>query len=248
MTGASKRGWTSFILGAAAAKCDSCVKIEAIMPLVPIIPDLHEGVHRMWQAYGGFSFIFHDYIKHVLPYVDTDAFYNVLEIADVMSNDYLERIEPLAKMIVVSTDDEFMMMDWTNMYYDKIRGEKHLLIAPNTEHSLATGLYSILSGAATFLRSVATNPNHSSRPNFDYDYDPISGEITVTIPEGSPQPLAVYLRHTDTMQGTRRDFRWVVLKDKIVDECKWPYIQLPAVLNNMMIKNFGLPKDEVLCL
>jgi PhoPQ-activated pathogenicity-related protein len=47
VSGASKRGWTSFLSG--AVKCDSCAaKIVAIAPLVPIVPDLVEDVHRQW--------------------------------------------------------------------------------------------------------------------------------------------------------------------------------------------------------
>jgi PhoPQ-activated pathogenicity-related protein len=38
MSGASKRGWTTWIAG--AAKCDDCVNIIGIVPLVPIVPSL----------------------------------------------------------------------------------------------------------------------------------------------------------------------------------------------------------------
>ena len=45
VSGASKRGWTSFLSG--AVKCDTCAaKIVAIAPLVPIVPDILEDVHR----------------------------------------------------------------------------------------------------------------------------------------------------------------------------------------------------------
>jgi hypothetical protein len=31
-------------------------------------------------------------------------------------------------------------MDWTDIWWDKLTGEKHLLIPPSSEHSLATGI------------------------------------------------------------------------------------------------------------
>jgi len=31
---------------------------------------------------------------------------------------YLDRLEEVPKLVVVSSDDEFMMMDWTNIYFD----------------------------------------------------------------------------------------------------------------------------------
>ena len=57
---------------------------------------------------------------------------------------YIERLNQIPKVVVLSSDDEFMMMDWTNIYWDKLGGEKHLLIAPNAEHTLTTGLKTVL--------------------------------------------------------------------------------------------------------
>lgn len=45
VTGASKRGWTTYLVGAAKCK-ENCVNILGIMPLVPIVPDLRTELHR----------------------------------------------------------------------------------------------------------------------------------------------------------------------------------------------------------
>ena len=46
-SGASKRGWTSYLVG--ATECKSCVaKVIALAPAVPIVPNITEEVHRMW--------------------------------------------------------------------------------------------------------------------------------------------------------------------------------------------------------
>merc|ERR1719276_333070 len=60
VAGASKRGWTTWDVG--VAKCDSCVKVVAIAPLVPIVPNITAEVHLMWQSYGGFTWAFQDYL------------------------------------------------------------------------------------------------------------------------------------------------------------------------------------------
>lgn len=45
--GASKRGWTTWDVG--AAKCESCpAKILGLTPLVPIVPDISKEVHMQW--------------------------------------------------------------------------------------------------------------------------------------------------------------------------------------------------------
>ena len=47
VAGASKRGWTTWLVG--ATKCESCAaKILAINPLVPIVPNLVKEIHRQW--------------------------------------------------------------------------------------------------------------------------------------------------------------------------------------------------------
>jgi len=46
--GASKRGWTTWLIGATATKCQNCVKIGGIIPFVPIVPGIVDDLHRMW--------------------------------------------------------------------------------------------------------------------------------------------------------------------------------------------------------
>ena len=93
----------------------------------------------------------------------------------------------IPKFFVVSSDDEFMSMEWTNSYYDKISGEKHLLIVPNSEHSLTTGFYDIYSSLGTFVRSIAHGIK--KRPTFEYFVNRETGEISVTIPTDQVQPI-----------------------------------------------------------
>jgi len=94
---------------------------------------------------------------------------------------YLDRINKKPKYLLVSSDDEFMSMDWTNIYWDKFGGEKHLSIMPNTEHSMATGMYEAVSLISTWTRSIAANL--TTRPRWDFTYDNSTGEITITVPK-----------------------------------------------------------------
>ena len=41
----------------------------------------------------------------------------------------MDRLEKLPVNFIVSSDDEFMSFDWTNLYYHQLKGEKNLLIA-----------------------------------------------------------------------------------------------------------------------
>jgi PhoPQ-activated pathogenicity-related protein len=53
----------------------------------------------------------------------------------------MEQLASIPKYIVVSSNDEFMSMDWTSMYWDKLQGEKHLIIIPNSEHFMMGAIY-----------------------------------------------------------------------------------------------------------
>jgi hypothetical protein len=59
-------------------------------------------------------------------------------------------------------------------------GESHLLIAPNTEHFMFTGILDIMSSMASNIRSVMMGIK--KRPTYKYQYDEETGGITVSIP------------------------------------------------------------------
>ena len=68
---------------------------------------------------------------------------------------YYDRLERLSKFVIVASDDEFMQMDWTEFWYDEIKGETHLLIVPNSEHSEITGIPEIIEAMGAFAESIA---------------------------------------------------------------------------------------------
>lgn len=152
---------------------------------------------------------------------------------------YFDLLKDIPKYIVVSSDDEFMSMDWSNMYYDKLPGEKHLIIMPNSEHSLTTGIYGALSAMGTFIRSIASGIKE--RPNFEYDYSPDTGKLSISIPKDKEQPNHVYLRYAQTFSKVRRDFRWVAEASKSSGlDCIHPYIPVPQKIEDDLLANFHL--------
>ena len=116
-SGASKRGWTSWLIG--GVTCEKCVNIIGVVPLVPILPALTTELHRQWQSYGGFSFAFKDYLDAGL--VDKmDEDYAIEGIAMVDPMTFGSRLARIPKLTIVSSDDEFMQMDWSNIWYDNM--------------------------------------------------------------------------------------------------------------------------------
>ena len=247
VAGASKRGWTTWMVG--VTDCKNCVNIAGIMPLVPIMPNLLDGAHQQWKSYGGWTFAFYDYVDAgIMQWLDDEIFGNLTHFLDPLS--YKDRLAKIPKYIMLSSDDEFMMFDWTSKYFDQFAGlgETKLLISPNSEHSLATAIPNVVSSVATIARSIAEGKTAEERPSFDYEHDG-DKTITITIPEGGPKPTGVYLRHAETFSNIRRDFRWIVKASDDNKNCSLPWIHLPkGEEDDIMAKyNFeGEPKD--LCL
>jgi PhoPQ-activated pathogenicity-related protein len=206
VSGASKRGWTTWMVGAAAEKCTWCPKVDALAPIVPIVPNLREGVHHMWQAYGGFSFAFNDYTAvNLTTLIDSDEVIELFKIVDPIN--YLSRLDKIPKMVIDSSDDEFMMMEWTNNWFDAFNenGEMHLWIGANVEHSMATGVIGLMKTLGNYANSVFLG---GTRPKFSHTLDKTNGQITVEIPADQAHGKVV-LRHGHTLSHTHRDFRWI---------------------------------------
>lgn len=201
--------------------CNRCPKIVGIAPLVPIVPSIVADVHRQWQSYGGFTFAFHDYaVLNLTTELDSPEFLKAAQIMDPTY--YPHTLSKIPKIVVVSSNDEFMQFDWTNIWYDQMPGETRLLIAPNSEHSLATGIPELI----PCLTSVFLSINEKKPiPSFDYAYNATTGELSVTIPPGTKHGKVV-LRHAETFSSQRRDFRWVRMANNRTGKCTFPEVPL----------------------
>ena len=58
VSGASKRGWTSWLVAA----CDP-VRVQAVVPIVFDELNFTANIHHHWRAYGGWSFALTDYVR-----------------------------------------------------------------------------------------------------------------------------------------------------------------------------------------
>jgi len=157
------------------------------------------------MSYDGWTFAFKDYTDvNLTTKLDSPGFDDMCQIIDPIY--YYDRLARIPKMVVVSSDDEFMQMDWTEFWYPNMKGETHLLIAPNSEHSMSTGSPWLVQTMTNFAHSVSMGHTEKDRPDFTYTYDSKTGVIEVKMKEGFT-PTKVVMRHSQTLQTTRRDFR-----------------------------------------
>ena len=142
------------------------------MPMVPIVPLLPRDMHRMYRSYGGFTFAMKDFINiGLIDIIDTDKVREGMKKVDPFYSP--EQLKKIPVMAVVSAGDEFMQMDWTQIWDDEMGmfdnyGEMHLYIVPNDEHGLIMNIGAVLSNGISFARSIAKGETAEQRPSFHH--------------------------------------------------------------------------------
>jgi PhoPQ-activated pathogenicity-related protein len=137
-----------------------------------------------------------------------------------------EQLKKIPKLVLLSSNDEYMQMDWSNIWADELGlfddyGETHMQIALS-DHSGVFLLTGGGSSVATLARSIASGKTIDDRPAFKHSYNNETGEITVTVTQG--KPMRVVLHHAKTAQTKRRDFRWARLITNMTEPCTFPNI------------------------
>ncbi|MCA9023731.1 MAG: exo-alpha-sialidase [Planctomycetaceae bacterium] len=136
VTGASKRGWTTWLTAAADQR------VSAIVPFVIDVLDMDESMMHHKQRYigvtnqiiGGYSSSVHDYVDlNIMDRLSTPEGQALLNIVDPY--EYRGRLT-MPKYIVNSAGDEFFVPDSSQLYFDDLLGPKYLRYVPNTGHGL----------------------------------------------------------------------------------------------------------------
>ncbi|MEG3136141.1 PhoPQ-activated protein PqaA family protein [Rouxiella sp. T17] len=153
VTGASKRGWATWLSAIADPN------VEAIVPIVADVLNTQEVMEHMYKSYGGnWPIAFEPYYQQGIDKTAATAdFANLMKVEDpiqYLGTAYQSRLA-IPKYIINASGDDFFMPDNTRFYYDKLPGEKSLRVAPNTGHIgiLAFTQQSLI----TFLNRIQNN-------------------------------------------------------------------------------------------
>jgi PhoPQ-activated pathogenicity-related protein len=198
VTGASKRGWTTWSLGATDQR------VVAMAPLVFSMINLEGGTLLQHQQNmdGGWSFAFKPYWNENL----TQGFYNpkttrIWEVEDMYY--YRERLT-LPIMEMVSSGDEFFLLDDNHHWWNDIPDPKWLMMLPNAEHTMAPHYLQIYETLVSFVMSVVDNVPLPS-VTWTMAETPTGGNIHLVT---NPPPINLKAYWAVTLgNDTRRDFR-----------------------------------------
>lgn len=128
VTGASKRGWTTWLTGSVDPR------VTAIAPMVIDMLNLVPQMKHQVDSFGKFSEQIEDYTRRGLPLV----------MASPRGQQLLSIVDPYAyrglltqpKLILLGTNDRYWPLDALNLYWTGLEGEKRVLYVPNNGHGL----------------------------------------------------------------------------------------------------------------
>lgn len=189
VTGASKRGWTTWLTGA------SDPRVVAIAPMVIDVINVEEQLPHQKKSFGGYSEMIHDYTDRGLPD----------RLADPTGRALLELVDPyrrkdklaMPKLVVLGTLDPYWPVDAAKLYFGALDGEKFLHYVPNVGHDAWPS--AAPSVAAFYHLVVAGKP----RPRFRWTSQRADGGATLRI-EAEDKPDRVELWRA---ASATRDFR-----------------------------------------
>ncbi len=128
VTGASKRGWTTWLTAAADQR------VNAIAPMVIDMLNMGPQVALQMLSFGGFSQRIHDYTdKGLQGFLFSPNGMSLQAIVDPYS--YRDEIRQ-PKLIMLGTNDPYWPVDALNVYWDGLEGEKYICYEPNGVHGL----------------------------------------------------------------------------------------------------------------
>lgn len=205
VAGASKRGWTTWMVGAMQDP-----RVVGIVPIVAPIGNIVPQINEMWQSYGNWSFALIDYIDmNLMGWLNLPRFQEMLDIIDPLA--YPIAMEHVPKHVVVASMDEFFMPDSARYYWDDLKGYKSLEIVPNADHSLAGHAFSVLASVEQFYMAIYYNQTEIL-PQYDWDISPDGTTITLTT---QTTENLVKARVLISYENPERDWRLVTCTDGI---------------------------------
>ncbi len=169
VSGASKRGWTTWLTGANDSR------VEAIGPMVIDILNMPVNLDYQIKAWKEYSIQIEDYVKLGIPQqAHTEGGNAITTMVDPYT--YRKNLT-MPKMIFMGTNDEYWVVDAIKNYYDSIPGRNMIHYVPNAGHSLGDGKSAFGGLSAFFGLTLA----HKPYPACSWSTKVKKGVVTVTV-------------------------------------------------------------------
>jgi PhoPQ-activated pathogenicity-related protein len=129
ISGASKRGWTTWLTGASDSR------VKAIVPLVIDTLNMTRQMEHQKRSFGTYSEQIADYTERgLVPIPDNDLARGLWKMVDPFF--YRDRITQ-PKLMILGNNDPYWTVDALNLYWDGLKGAKYVTYVPNAGHDLS---------------------------------------------------------------------------------------------------------------
>ncbi|MCX8064991.1 MAG: PhoPQ-activated protein PqaA family protein [Candidatus Hydrogenedentes bacterium] len=217
VTGASKRGWTSWLTSAVDSR------VCAVIPIVIDVLNMPLQIEHHYNSYGTFSTALKDYVEFgIFDRIETPEGNSLWKIVDPIH--YVNFLQ-IPKFIVNSTGDQFFLPDSAKFYFSLLKPSQslpngviypvnaYLYYAPNTDHSVSSSDAIDLDEATlkSMLAFYISEVNSREKPKFVWwveedvtERDPSKRAIRIRL-DAITKPKEVLL--WQATNNTKRDFR-----------------------------------------
>jgi PhoPQ-activated pathogenicity-related protein len=190
VTGASKRGWTTWLTGAVDDRA------VAIAPMVIDMLNMSQHTKLQRASFGGKPSEQIDDYKGLDEQIDTPRGAALRKLVDPW--EYRERLTQ-PKLIILGTNDRYWPLEACSLYWDDLPGEKHLIYVPNNGHSLPDRAR-IIAGLNAINRRVVTG---QPLPKLDWSFRNGEGNVQLNVTSDvKPSRVRAW-----TATAKTRDFR-----------------------------------------
>jgi len=224
ITGASKRGWTTWLTSAVDSR------IHALAPMVIDMLNMPVQMEHQKATWGTYSDEIGDYTELSLQkFMKTKQGESLIQIVDPYR--YRDRIDQ-PKLLIFGTNDRYWPLDACNNYWAELRGEKYLLYTPNQGHSIQD----IARVAGSICALHKSRCGQGVLPKLDWKTDLKDGRIHLSMQcDTDPQETSIWIARSDT-----RDFRnasWTSLPAKQIESRK--HTAEVAMASDQYVAAFG---------
>lgn len=191
VTGASKRGWTTWLTAAVDPR------VNALAPMVINMLNMRPHMKLQAESFGGYSEQISEYTdKGLNEKLDTQEGAALRAIVDPYS--YREKLKQ-PKLILLGTNDRYWPVDSLNLYWDGLKGDKYIVYAPNEGHGLEDYPRVLGAVAALFRSTVEGKP----LPKLDWKFEVEGDHLRLSV-TSDEKPVSM---NAWTAKADSRDFR-----------------------------------------